>query len=367
MDESFGPILRFFKIIPASKENLIAFGILVGFVIVLIVMVQVILHLIWRRKYLLEEWDWFYRMCEAKDFSVKEMKILREMIRRSKVKKPTDIFKSMKLFDKCVDFEFKKLKLNDEEREEFTEDISEIRSKLHFDRFLPGKILQSTRGIIPDQRVRVTFVIDGEKHYTVSKIVDVKEDSIHIFMPRYNEYKDFLNVGQNIEVYFWRTGDAGYSFPTKIKSIVDEYKGLLEIDHSNSVERTQRRHYYRIDTSLKLFFRPLEEEQKSLLKENKYISFPYEIKPYIGKILSISGGGISFVSDITFPNGEILWLEIFLSKSQTLSDIYGRVIRSKKVPDNKFKLFIEFVLIEEKEREIIIEFVTAKQREKVKV
>ena len=142
---------------------------------------------------------------------------------------------------------------------------------------------------------------------------------------------------------------------------------MLEIDHSSSIERTQRRHYYRIDTSLKLFFKPLKEEQKSLLKENKHISFPSEIKPYIGKILSISGGGISFVSDLTFPNGEILWLEIFLSKSQTLSDIYGRVIRSKKIPENKFKLFIEFALIEENAREIIVEFVTAKQREKVKV
>jgi c-di-GMP-binding flagellar brake protein YcgR len=215
--------------------------------------------------------------------------------------------------------------------------------------------------------MRITFVIDGEKHYTVSKVVDVKEDSIYIFMPKYEEYKDFLEVGQNIEVYFWRTGDAGYNFTTKIKGIVDEFKGLLEIDHSNSIERTQRRHYFRIDTSLKLFFKPIREEQKSLLKESKHVSFPDEIKPYIGRILSISGGGISFVSDAIFPNGEILWLEIVLYKSQILSDIYGRIIRSKKVPENKFKLFIEFVLIEESEREIIVGFVTAKQREKVKV
>ena len=42
--------------------------------------------------------------------------------------------------------------------------------------------------------MRITFVINGEKHYTVSKVVDVKEDSIYIFMPKYEEYKEFLNI-----------------------------------------------------------------------------------------------------------------------------------------------------------------------------
>ena len=53
MDESFAPILRFLRIIPASKEDLIASGIIVGFILVLIVTIQIILYLIWRRKYLL--------------------------------------------------------------------------------------------------------------------------------------------------------------------------------------------------------------------------------------------------------------------------------------------------------------------------
>ena len=55
------------------KRDLIASGIIVGFILVLTVTIEIILYLIWRRKYLLEEWDWFYRMCEAKDFSVKRV------------------------------------------------------------------------------------------------------------------------------------------------------------------------------------------------------------------------------------------------------------------------------------------------------
>lgn len=367
MDESWRPILRLFRIEPPSKETIVAFGIAIGFIILISIILQIVLYLRRRKKYILEQWDWYYRMSEAKDLSVKEMKILREMIKKSEVKNPVNVFKSIKLFDRCVDFEFKRLNLTEDEKEEYIDEISELRRKLHFDRFPPGEILNSTRGINLKQRIRMEFSIDGEKHYISSTVLNVKEDSIYILMPRSEKFKDLFKVGQPLEIYFWRFGDAGYRFSTVINNIVTEPHRILQVDHSEDIERTQRRHYYRIYISLPFYFRPLTEEQRATIKKNRNISFPKELKPYSRKITSISGGGISFISNVTFPKGEILWLEIILPESQIISNIYGRVIRSEEISENSFKLFLEFLLITEKEREIIVKFVVTKQREKIEV
>ena len=367
MDDSWRPILRLFRIEPPSKETAIAFGVVIGLIVFISIVVQIVLYLIRRRKYILEQWDWYYRMSEAKDLSVREMKILREMIKKSKVKNPVNVFKSIKLFDKCVDFEFKRLNLTEDEKEEYIDEISELRRKLHFDRFPPGEILNSTRGINLMQRIRMEFSIDDKKHYISSTVLNVKEDSIYILLPKSEKYKDLFKVGQPLEIYFWRFGDAGYRFSTVINNIVTEPHRILQVDHSEDIERTQRRHYYRMYISLPFYFRPLTEEQRATVKKDKNITFPKELKPYSGMITSISGGGISFVSDVLFAKGEILWLEIILSESQIISNIYGRVIRSKKITESRFKLFLEFLLITEKEREIIVRFVVTKQREKIEV
>jgi len=367
MDESWRPILRLFRIESPSKETVIGFVAVIGFIILISVIVQIVLYLKRRKKYILEQWDWYYRMSEVKDLSVREMKILREMIKKSKVKNPVNVFKSIKLFDKCVDFEFKRLNLPEAQKEEYIDEISELRRKLHFDRFPPGEILNSTRGINPKQRIRMEFSIDGEKHYISSTVLNVKEDSIYILMPSSEKYKDLFKVGQPLEIYFWRIGDAGYRFSTVINNVVTEPSRILQVNHSEDIERTQRRHYYRIYISLPFYFRPLTEEQRATIKKDRNISFPKELKPYSGMITSISGGGISFISDVPFAKREILWLEITLPESQIISNIYGRVIRSKKISENSFKLSLEFLSITEKQREIIVRFVVTKQREKIKV
>ena len=56
-----------------------------------------------------------------------------------------------------------------------------------------------------------------------------------------------------------------------------------------------------------------------------------------------------------------------MSKSWWVSDIYGKVIRCKKIIENEYKIFIEFQLIDDTVRDEIIRFVSAKQREKVKM
>ncbi|MFC1563065.1 flagellar brake protein [candidate division KSB1 bacterium] len=365
MDESWGPILQLFKIPPASTEAAIAFILFMGLIIFASIAVHVAIYIKHRNKINLEKWDWFYRMCEAKDLSVQEMKLLRTIIKKCKIKNPVSIFTSIRLFDKCVIKEFKRLNLNENDKEEFADEISELRKKLHFDRFPPSDILNSTRGIPPNQRIRVELDMNGKKGYFRSKVLEVKEDSITILMPKRERFKNYLKEGQPAEIYFWRFADGGYTFSTTITKVEEEEPGVLYIEHSDKIKRSQRRHYFRIYVSYPLYFRPLSIEQRSEILVNRHIQFPKNIKPHPARITSLSGGGVSFITDTTFPSGQILWLEIGLTGYQNIADIYGRVIRSKKIDEDKFKLFVEFVLIPDKERELILGFVAARQRERI--
>ena len=367
MDESWRPILRLFKIFPASEEKIIIFFVITFSIIIALISFQIITYLIRRRRTNIEQWDWFYRMCEAKDLSVEEMKILRSMIRKTKVRNPTKIFKFVKVFEKCVNNEFRKARFTDDEREEFTEDISEIRRKLLFDRFPSGRILESTRGINPAQRVRIGFEFDGKRHYIHTWVLDTKEDAILVYIPEVKGEQEAFSAGQPVDVYFWRETDAGYMFSTTIQDVENEPIGVLYLNHSGELQRTQRRHFYRLDIFLPVNFRVLTDEQKKILREERSVPFPKEEKPKTGEVKSLSGGGSAFISDTVMNKGEILWIEIELSESWKISNIYGKVIRCKKIFEAEYKVFAEFLLIEDSQREEIIRYVSAKQREKVNI
>lgn len=367
MDESWRPILRLFRISPASKEQLMLFLIIAFIIILSLILIQFITYFVRRKRRNIEQWDWFYRMCEAKDLSVEEMKLLRDMIKKTKLRNPAVVFKSMKAFDRCVNTEFKTTDLTDEKREELAEDIAEIRRKLLFDRFTPGKVLESSRGINPAQRLRLGFKFDGKRHFMHTWVLDVKEDAILVYIPELEGEGETFSKEQEVDVYFWRDADAGYSFSTTIQDVQKEPVGILYLNHSENLHRTQRRHFYRLDISLPLKFRIITDEQILELREKGRISFPKDNMPKDGEVKSISGGGAAFISEIFINNDQVVWLEISLSKSWWVSDIYGKVLQCKKIMDNEYKIFVEFQLIEDNVRDEIIRFVSEKQREKVKM
>jgi len=363
MDESWKPILKLFRIVAESRENMIIFGILVGILILVPVIINIVFYRKQKKKHDREEWEWFYRMAEAKDLSVPEMKLLRNMIKKAHIKNPTALFKSIESFDKCIEIV---LRESEDKKEELLEDLSEIRKKLHFDRLPPKKILESTREIKPDQRIKIIFSEDGKEYTAPSKIMDVKEDSLSLRMPD-KISKDVFQKGKSLKVYFWNYSDAGYIFSSKIKNIESEPQDVMEIEHSPDIERIQRRHYYRIDTSLPLSFRRLNDEQKAQLRKRHPVIFPENSTLYSGKVNSLSGGGISFISPLPLANREILWFELTLPEMQKISDIYGRVIKTRKISENKFKILAEFIVITEKARETIIGFVSREQRKRLPV
>jgi len=365
MDESWRPILRLFRIYPGSEESIMVFLTIALIVMFFIFMGYIVLNYIRYRKRIEDEWELFFKICEAKDLSVRETELLEDMVHRSHTKYPTSVVKSIQKFDLCVNAEIKRTDITEEEREELIEEIHEVRRKLHFDRFPPFDILRSSRYIEIGQRIRLAIGQNEHKRYFWSKVLINKENRLIAQMPKSEDALKMLKSGIPTNIYFWRWGDAGYIFSTKIIHIDEGPDGEIHLEHSDELIRSQRRLFYRLNIKLLFeYFRLNEEEIKELLDNNTSIP-EGDLSLQSARLISISGGGISFISDKYLEKNDILWLRIRLSPVSTITDIYGRVVRTRKAGEGTIKVFVEFIIIPEKIREKIIRFISTKQRERI--
>ena len=79
--------------------------------------------------------------------------------------------------------------------------------------------------------------------------------------------------------------------------------------------------------------------------------------------VNISGGGMSFVSDLSYNKGDILELKAVLeSPSPVALFLYGEVVKCEMI-NNAYRVTVKFINIEEDIRDYIIRFVFHRQRQ----
>lgn len=79
--------------------------------------------------------------------------------------------------------------------------------------------------------------------------------------------------------------------------------------------------------------------------------------------VNISGGGMSFVSDLSYNKGDILELKAVLeSPSPVALFLYGEVVKCEMI-NNAYRVAVKFINIEEDIRDYIIRFVFHRQRQ----
>lgn len=92
------------------------------------------------------------------------------------------------------------------------------------------------------------------------------------------------------------------------------------------------------------------------LKEGGFSSLPLTE-------VNISGGGMSFISDLSYNKGDILELKVILeSPSAVALYLYGEVVNCQII-NNAFRVAVKFINIDEDIRDHIIRFVFHRQRQ----
>ncbi|KPK89755.1 hypothetical protein AMJ80_09340 [bacterium SM23_31] len=363
MDKSWKYILEKFRIEPPSPETLQYYFLLSFLLLIGIILVWIILSIRRKRKLIEREWRWFHKLAEAKDLSEEEAEALAFLAQTHYPKAPHRLLQSVLTYDGTV----KKFLHSDKNRELFgseyetAELFKTIREKCFLKDYHVHENLLSTREIHQGQKIRLTTPAETRTRFLYTIVSANTSDAITLECDAFKELIHLFIPKAVFTGYYWRANDAGYQFPVVVRELVND--SHVVCDHSEKIIRKQRRHFFRVDVRLTGKFSRITEKEAQFFKETNKFPESTSQEKFLGKIVSLSGGGISFFTNVNLKLNDLLRIEILVDKNVSFTGIIGRITRIREF-EKRFKVFVEFTVVIDRSRKAIVHYVSLQQRVK---
>lgn len=194
------------------------------------------------------------------------------------------------------------------------------------------------------------YSLKNNKHL-ISQVLDIIDDEhMLVAAPIVNNVILPIPIGSSIRIIYFKKNTGVFSFVAKVvgrKNIEDIY--YLKIQRTGSIEKTQRRNFFRLDAVLNVTVNVLKA------KEKEGMSIEALIK-------DISGGGAKIISKARLEPESIIQLKIEIEGGVIAAE--GKIIRC--IPfnheDYPYEIGIIFENLHEKARNEIISFIFEYQR-----
>ena len=218
------------------------------------------------------------------------------------------------------------------------------------------------------KRASKTQKVDGEASVAyVSQILDRDEDgNIIAAMPISEGHIVPIEVGSVFQAYFY-TSKGIFKGRCRIASRGKEQNiFVMTIQLVDELVRYQRREYYRLTCLIDAKVRILNVTE--VLEYSKNFEMPEELsgEPEDCVIVDISGGGVRFISNRSYPRDGYVYLEFNTSSVSGEQEfkLMGRVVMSIKSEANngKYDNRIQFKVNSKDKREEIVKFIFDEQR-----
>lgn len=205
-----------------------------------------------------------------------------------------------------------------------------------------------------NQRIELEIFRNGKSEKFPSRVEELSENAITISSPLYRGEIVPVNMGEKIKIII-NVDNGILQFEI---TVLDRKKihniNCLVVSKPESLQKIQRRNFFRIKCQV-------DVEYRKLVEISQFCKDPF-IKT---STKDISGGGLLLVAHENVTKESILEVIIHLPKYGEINTV-GKVVMVKDgVEDTKGKkeIALEFVVIEEKDREKIVKFIFEKQRE----
>ncbi len=206
-----------------------------------------------------------------------------------------------------------------------------------------------------------------------SQVLDIKENgNFEIAMPTEKGRLILLPLGVRFEFVFYSYNGSLYR---SIGQIVERYKKdgfyMLEVQLRTTLEKFQRREFYRYNCAIDFVFYELEEEQKNMNSADDIIrdmaAGELKMQSYQGVMVDLSGGGMKFRSPQELKPGDRVLVRLRLTndKMDRQFHIIGSVIANVVVHTSANVLYesrIKFHIEDDKIREEIIRYIFEEER-----
>lgn len=211
----------------------------------------------------------------------------------------------------------------------------------------------------------------GDVRVLKSMIYDIKDDGLlEIGMPSEGGKMVLLATGVRYSLVFYAKGKM-YECIGQIK---ERYKTdnlyMVTMELKSTLNKIQRREYYRYECLLDMFYFPITEEEVELSEPEAILTYHWEQFPEVltekGIAVDISGGGLRFVSDKPLEKGNHVLLNLHLVSDKFDKEfwIVGTVLESKKMENDtgKYEHRIKFYMRNNRVREQIIQYIFKEER-----
>jgi c-di-GMP-binding flagellar brake protein YcgR len=179
----------------------------------------------------------------------------------NRLNNPTSLFWSVRLLDRSIKSIITRYRSRNEESSPeaigFVNKLYDFRKRVEFDQPRWTMGLKSTREMTNRQRIRI-LLADNTGPFTAI-VVDNLRRYMAISYPQGPKTPvGFIWKGQQLAVNFWREGDAGYYFKTRVvDDFIERKYPILHIAHTDNIVRTQKRRSVRVDTNEPAYLYPL--------------------------------------------------------------------------------------------------------------
>lgn len=210
-----------------------------------------------------------------------------------------------------------------------------------------------------------------EKRVYKSQVFDImSHDEVRIAMPFEGDKMIVMSLNVRYKLCF-HTDNGLFEC---VGHVIDRYKSknryVAVLSLETGLRKIQRREFFRLEKLIDVDYRVLTEEESNcenveeiLEKEMEYVE-PVVYKK--GIAVDLSGGGARFVLDETYPISTyvLIRMHIDVELEQSLFYVIGKVVMSEKIPEQagQCENRIEFVRLEESEREKLIHYIFKEER-----
>ncbi|MBQ1833913.1 MAG: PilZ domain-containing protein [Treponema sp.] len=192
------------------------------------------------------------------DFRFSEICTLWSLAKKTQLEDPLALFVSLDVLNKCIVQFINESRQNGTENsfktQNFLTRLYNYRTRITLDS--SGKRgIDNTAYLDPGQRFRV--ILSG-KGVFASKLLS-NGTSLVLSLPKQEDKKNHRFImlekevwkDHTISVYFWRKGDAGYAFDSKVFDVgVFQGQEAIFLDHSSNLVRTQKRQSVRVPCNI---------------------------------------------------------------------------------------------------------------------
>jgi hypothetical protein len=322
-----------YQFLPAPKTSSIVFVLIIaGFVTVLLVVGGILAY---RRSHYRDpeqrqrfRTSEFRRTAASMELGPQHIEYLEYLIRVCRVKQPFMVFTNAGLLDDVLRKGIFSLNqdtsIKQEDKERRMALIFQIKQIIERNA-RRGIGISSSHFLRAGQGVMINPESGGQYQ---SRVMSNMRDMLALAAPK-NESGTVLRWqrGTRLKLTFWREGDAGYAFESKVLAY-DSIKGApcLLVQHSKTLRRAQQRKFRRTALNRPCFFYPVhivEEQQgrktvrRAMIQTNRRV---------LGHVQDISAGGCAISTMYPLAAGSLCKAEFEIARENRIT-VFGKIKR----------------------------------------